>query len=376
MLISFAVTNWACFRDRQELSAEAVSRAGDAFAFDTGVRRVPRLNRVTAVYGANGSGKSYLLKAMAFMRDFVVESAKGSQAGHDIPVVPFLFDVATRAKPTIFEVCFIADGVVYEYVFAVDGKRVHEERLSAWLPGHPMRRLLRRRYDAQADTEEWRFGSVVRGPKAMWRSSTRENALLVSVAAQLNSDAFRPVIDWFQRLGVVTPAFPASSYTARRIAKDKDFGTRVMNLLRDADVCGDASPHALNLTDESDGTQRLFLLAGPWLDALDNSRVFVVDDLDSSLHPLLVSALIKRINHESPDGKGSCAQLVTTLHDVSLLDHAFHRGQIWMTEKDRHSDACSLKPLSDYRRHSKEEIAANYLGGRFGGVPVIVERVA
>lgn len=418
MLVSFAVTNWACFRDRQELSAEAVSRTGDTFAFDTGVRRIPRLNRVTAIYGANGSGKSRLLQALRFMKEYVVGSAKKSQAGDDIGVVPFLFDAKTRKQPTVFEACFITkDGIVYEYAFSVDDRRVHEERLSSWMPGSRRRGLLHRKYDVVAAVEEWRFGAAVRGPKSVWRSSTRENALLVSVAAQLNSDTFRPVVDWFQRLGFVTPKYPSPTYTESRIAAEDEFRIRVMNLLQDADihgdaletretsvavddirphvppsllkqvvekgkstfnvidtsivhaVAGDSTPCALDMTEESDGTQRLFLLAGPWLDVLDNDRIVIVDELDSSLHPLLVTALVRLING-SNGGRGR-AQLVATLHDVSLWRGVLHRGQIWLAEKARNTGVCKVKALSDYRRRRKEEVMTDYLEGRFGGVPVI-----
>lgn len=420
VLVSFAVTNWACFRDRQELSAEAVRPTDDAFAFDTGVRRIPRLNRVTAVYGANGSGKSRLLQAWRFMKTYVVGSAAKGQAGDDIGVVPFLFDAKTKNQPTVFEACFIAgEGMVYEYLFSLDHKRIHEERLSSWSPGGRRRGLLHRKYDTEVAAEEWRFGATVRGPKSVWRSSTRENALFVSVAAQLNSDTFRPVVDWFQRVAFVTPAKPGPMYTASRIADEDDFHNRVMTLLRDADirgkaietrersvavddvrphvppsllnrvvdegkstfdvidtsivhpVAGDAIPHALDLTEESDGTQHLFALAGLWLDVLDNDRIVVVDELDSSLHPLLVAALVRRINgHNGGRGK---AQLVATLHDVSLLRNVLHRGQIWLTEKVPDTGACSVEALSDYRRRPKEEIMTDYLDGRFGGIPVIIE---
>ena len=356
------------------------------------------------------------------MKDYVVGSATKSQTGDDIGVIPFLFDAKTRNQPTSFEVCFISnEGMVYDYLFSVDQKRVREERLSAWGPGSRRRGLLHRKYDAATAVEEWRFGATVRGPKAVWRSSTRENALFVSVAAQLNSDTFRPVVDWFQKMGFVTPAYPGLMYTASKVAGEDDFRNRVMNLLRDADIHGEDletrersvaiddirphvpprvlnhiveegkstfnvidtsimhpvtgdNPHALDLTEESDGTQRLFSLAGPWLDVLDNDRIVVVDELDSSLHPLLVAALVRRINgHNGERGK---AQLVATLHDVSLFRDVLHRGQIWLAKKTRDSGSCSVDALSDYRRRPKERIMDDYLDGRFGGVPVIVESLS
>ena len=126
MLIAFAVTNHACFRDRQELSAEAPQRSDDSRSFATGVPRSPRLNRVTAIYGPNGSGKSRLAQAFRVAQKLVVHSAKESQAGEAIPYTPFLFDDTSDKQPTTFEISFIQEQVVYEYIFSIDRKRVHE----------------------------------------------------------------------------------------------------------------------------------------------------------------------------------------------------------------------------------------------------------
>ena len=137
MLVAFAITNYTCFRDRQELSMEATVRAprDDAYAFSTGIRRFPRLNRVSAIYGPNGSGKSRFIEALDFVRDFVIGSASTSQTGDQIRHLPFLFSSEARVRPTTFEISFIQDGTVYEYGFAIDRQRVHEEWLLAWPPG-------------------------------------------------------------------------------------------------------------------------------------------------------------------------------------------------------------------------------------------------
>ena len=421
MLVSFALTNYACYRDRQEFSAEAVARAEGTWAFDTGVRRFPRLNRVSAIYGPNGSGKSRFVHGLAFATRFVVGSSKESQAGDEIPYSPFLFDTETRTRPTTFEISFIEGETAYEYGFAIDRRRVHAEWLLAWPPGGRMRHLLERTYDPKAEQEQWTFGPSVRGPKDLWRSSTRPNTLLVSAAAQLNSEPFRPVVDWCQRLNVLTAGDIPPNYTIAKITENEGLKTRILTLLRDADIpvtdvtvreerhlleefrpvippavaerlpddgsttldvvdvsMGHGDPQDetsqfLKLVEESDGTQRLFSLSGPWLDVMDSDRVVMIDELDRSLHPLLVASLIRRINSESDSGREKRAQLIATLHDVTLLNDVLDRGQIWLTDKDRHSEATLLKPLSDFRPRPKEALMRGYLGGRYGGVPVIIE---
>ena len=421
MLVAFAMTNYACFRDRQELSMEAAVRSSedDPYAFSTGLRRIPRLNRVSAIYGPNGSGKSRLVQGLDFAQTFVIGSSRDSQSGEEIRHVPFLFDVESRGRPTTFETCFVQDGTVYEYGFAVDRSRVHEEWLLAWPPGGRMRRLLQRSLDPGSGEESWYFGSSVRGYKEVWRASTRPNSLFVSTAAQLNSDTFLPVIDWFRNLRVLTPEGVHPSYTIENIRLSESFKQRVLALLKDADIAvtditvhsrkqrldefhpppppqlikelsKDGTPviemvdvqfehtppqsggrHRVDIVDESDGTQRLFEFAGPWLDILENHRVVVIDELDRSLHPVLLAYLIRRINSTDEPNDGKRAQLVATLHDVTLLRDVLDRSQIWFTDKDRRSEAATLTPLSDFSPRPREALVRGYLGGRYGGVPII-----
>ena len=423
MLVTFAMTNYACFRDRQELSMEAAVRSpkDDTYAFDTGIRRFPRLNRVSAIYGPNGSGKSRFVQGLDFAQTFVVGSSRESQSGEKIRHVPFLFDSETKEQPTTFETCFVQDGTAYEYGFAVDRTRVHEEWLLAWPPGGRMRRLLERTFDPETGEDRWFFGPSVRGHKELWRASTRPNSLLVSTAAQLNSDTFRPVVDWFRNLRVLVSGELLSSYTIENIRETENFKQRILSLLRDADIAvtdirthtrqqrldqfdpppppelveelsRDGTPvieivdikfehsptrsdrrHLVDIDDESDGTRRLFAFAGPLLDILDNSLVVVIDELDRSLHPLLLAYLIRRINSTGTPDDGKRAQLVATLHDVSLLRDVLDRSQIWFTDKDRASEAASLTPLSDFSPRPREALVRGYLGGRYGGVPIIGE---
>lgn len=424
MLVSFAVTNYACFRDRQEFSTEAVSRTPDSRAFDTGVPSIPRLNRASAIYGPNGSGKSRFVAALAFMRGFVQASASETQIGDSIDVVPYKFDEEAANKPTTFEIAFIQEGTTYEYGFSADRKRVHQEWLLARPPGGRLRRLLERTYDPPSNTYECWFGPSVRGPKSIWRSSTRENALVVSTAAQLNSATFEPVVRWFLRkLQVVTLDTLTPAYSISTLAADPSFKAKILQLLRNADisvadirahsqqvsldevaptmpphvvarlsergtrmlsrwkilfahrVAGSHEPFLLNLEEESDGTKRLLSLAGPWIDVLTNDMVVVVDELDRSLHPLLVSSLIRTINSDSHnvDRKEVRAQLVTTVHSVTPLRSVLHRGQIWFVEKDRQHEAATLTPLSDYRPRRGESVMKDYLDGRYGALPVLAD---
>ncbi len=395
MLISFAVTNYACFKDRQELTLAPPRKTDDdEFSFDTGVPRVPRLHRAAALYGANASGKSRLIQALAFVDSFVIGSSKRRQTGEPIPHEPFRFDAECRLRPTTFEISFVQAGSLYEYGFAVDGERVHEEWLLQWPAGGRQRMLLDREHDPGTGEESWTFGASVRGEKRAWQASTRPDTLLVSTAAQLNSEVFAPVVEWFQRtLRVVATGGLLPAGTIAMIDGNERATDRVLKMLRDADIAvsslrtrkesvrlefghrpeGCAETFFLDLDEESDGTQRLFALAGPWLDILDNDLVVVVDELDSSMHSHLTEALIRRINGSPLDGEDRRSQLVATLHDTSPMKGALDRDQIWLVDKDAATEASSLTPLSAFRPRRREPLDRGYLGGRYGGVPVIAE---
>lgn len=416
MLVTFALENYACFRDRQELNTQAVARTSDVHAFDSHCPQAPRLNRVTAIYGPNGSGKSRLLTAMMIVKQLVLGSAKDRHEGEHLPYTPFLFDKRTRTQPTTFETCFIEEGTYYEYRFSHDRDGIHDETLFGWPPGGRKRMLLERHRTPNTNTDDIEFGGSVTGPKSVWRQSTRPNALLVSVATQLNSDVFSPVVRWFRRLAGISTEYLSEQFTAKAVFESEERRTRVLQLLRDADIAvaefsvhketqrleaikddvppnvvrslsqtgvnsfdtfqtrfahappGASEKHLVDLDDESDGTQRLFALALPWIDMLENDRVIIVDELDKSLHPLLVDALLRRINKEH-EGHGR-AQLVATLHNTSMMPDPLARGQVWLTDKDRPSEAATLTPLSDYRPRKGEAIERGYLAGRYGGIPI------
>ena len=410
MLISFAVTNYACFKDRQELTLVPPRKTDDdEFSFDTGVRRIPRLHRAAALYGANASGKSRLIQALRFVDSFVIGSSKRRQTGEPIPHEPFRFDAESRSQPTTFEISFIEAGSVYEYGFSVDSERVHEEWLYQWPAGGRQRMLLDREYDPATGEESWNFGASVRGEKRAWQASTRPDTLLVSTAAQLNSEVFRPVVEWFQkRLRVIAVGGVLPAGTSAMIAGDERATERVLRMLRDADIAassvrtrkesvrvddaghttlplwqadlghrpeGCTETHFLDLEEESEGTKRLFALAGPWLNVLDNDLVVVVDELDSSMHSHLIAALVRRINSAPLDGADRRAQLVATLHDTAPMKAALDRDQIWFVDKDPTTEASSLTPLSAFKPRRRESLEQGYLGGRYGGVPVIAENV-
>jgi hypothetical protein len=129
----------------------------------------------------------------------------------------------------------------------------------------------------------------------------------------------------------------------------------------------------LELDEESEGTKTLFRMAPSVFRALETGGLLLVDDLESSLHPLIGLAIVKLFN--CPRANPKNAQVVFTTHDTNLLGTTvgkppLRRDQIWFTEKDN-TGATKLYPLTDYKPRKAENLERGYLQGRYGAIPFL-----
>lgn len=147
-------------------------------------------------------------------------------------------------------------------------------------------------------------------------------------------------------------------------------GKKHKQVLFSHQVDGFSEPKMFPRGSESDGTRRLFDMAGPLWETLHGNYTIFVDELETSLHPLLCRAVIELFHGAEPEH--STAQLVFTTHNTSLLDRTLmRRDQIWFVEKDR-EQASHLYSLWDYKNVRKSEaFEKGYLTGRYGAIPMI-----
>ncbi|MBW1924384.1 MAG: ATP-binding protein [Deltaproteobacteria bacterium] len=416
MLIEFSVTNYRSFLTTQSLTlaANTATELQEENTFPSPVSNLPRLLRSAVVYGPNAAGKSNLIQAIGFMKRFVLSSAKESQEGEKINVTPFLFSEENRGTPSEFEVLFIQAGVRYQYGFAVNSQRVTGEWLFAYPEGR-VQKWFERNHDPESQKDVWYFGPKLTGRKKVWQEATRSNALFLSTAIQLNNEQLKPVFNWFDhKLHVIgqgesiAPAFSAGE------CEEEDKKKKILEFMNAADLSitdislekkefsmedlpsdmpqklkeeigrefegkkftrvflmhpssDSGEGISLELNEESAGTRKLFALAGPWLDVLDNGFILFVDELDTSLHPLLVRFLLN-LFHNSETNPNN-AQLIFATHDTTILDQTLmRRDQVWFIEKDE-ENASRLYPLSDYRPRKGEALQKGYLYGRYGALP-------
>lgn len=409
MLIEFSVENFRSIRHEARLSLVAgpAKERSETHLVVPSLKKkggTPRpLVRSAAIYGANAAGKSNLLRALAVMQGMVLNSSR--DAG-PIPVTPFLFDSTSREEPTTFEVVFVAGGVRYQYGFSANTESVKEEWLYAWPSG-------RVQHWIQRSHGTWKLGDRLTGDREVWRRATRPDALYLSTAASLNSEQLKPVFDWFREtLHIVNHWHPVFSLNLLR----EEGKSGIVRFLQEADLAisdlrmvgkefrpdmlpdeipgkmreqiisefvgekipelwlnhdtGRDNAHELNFDDESDGTRKVFALAGPWLDTLRNGHVLVVDELHDNLHPAIVRFLVQRFHN--PEVNAGNAQLVFSTHDTSILSQdIFRRDQIWFCERNRLQET-ELFPLTDFApRKGVENLERAYLAGRYGALPYI-----
>lgn len=414
VLVEFRVKNFRSLRDEQVFSLVAAkdSTLLDTHARPTNISAVPALLHSVAIYGPNAGGKSNLIKALQFMRGVVVESATVIKPGQTYGVQPFRLDAESADLPTEFEATFIIAGVRYQYGFAMTSSRIVSEHLLVYRAFKPQS-WFRRHYDATNDSEVYEFGPGLKGQKAVWQEATRPNSLFLSMAAQLNSESLRPVFDWFEsHLVIFNEVSPLNPAITIQQLRQPDGKKAICNFLSAADISladiqivtrkvpgqslhfdiaagttevraeemeqnelqfHHATAHGkavFGLRDESSGTRNLLFLAGPVLDIVRQGLTLVVDELDTSLHTMLVRHLVRLFHDPTLNQNG--AQLIFTTHDTSLLDASglFRRDQIWFVEKDN-EQASHLYPLSDFSPRKNEALERGYLMGRYGGLPLL-----
>jgi len=424
MLLEFRVKNFRSFKDEQTFSMVASSKEkslpGNVLKQD-GYEAV----KTAAIYGANASGKSNLIKAIAYFKDVVKQSTRpepGAKIYRDV----FAFESQCTKEETLFEVVFFLSGYRFQYGFSFNSEIIIEEWLYAFPYGKSKRfpfgkpqTWFTRKYDAQKDSYTWNKSNVYLKGIEQIKRNTLPNALFLSRAVQNNVKSLLDVYLWIvDKLRVIPSVSRLRPVTAGMLYSDGDETLKklIINCLQRADIgIKDVSvkrreiesldihfpkdmPDEVKkdfMTDflyevtfahevdgvmktvlfpfeqESEGTQRYFQLLGPVLETLARGYTVFIDELESSLHPLLVRRLIQLFN-ESKLFKG---QIVFTTHDTTQLDSkVLRRDQIWFTEKDN-AGASSLYPLSDYQPQPRigEALEKGYLSGRYGAIPILEE---
>lgn len=400
------------------VASSRMSRKENVFKPEVDGEKLPSLLKVAVIYGPNASGKSNLLQAL----DVVSKVAYREPSNSDInlPVAPFGFDKDLENRPSEFELHFVHKRVRYQFDLSATKERIHRERLLSFPKGKEML-LYERTYDGQTETYDfgpWLTNLVSDSVLDTWKQITPPRLLFIAQAVANSSEeivVLKEPFEWLKNgsLSLVDGMKRMAQAAQELVEQDEIHAKSIASFLRQVDVpiakiraekvqlpiaslgvfvqqddktaglrksrlrttlTHESSLGAANFSfdDESEGTKNLIGFWLPWVtkDPLSNQRrVLIVDELDSSLHPKIVVALVeKHIHAEIP------SQLIFTTHDTHLMDaKLLRRDQIWITERDQ-AGATQLRCIHDFSGREGEDIEKRYFEGRYRGLPILKRR--
>lgn len=420
MLLEFELENAGAFALPTAISLVASKLKDDQAGKVVAVGDQGKTDALTSalILGKNGSGKTTLIKSLAFIARFVRDSAKDKQLDEGITYDPNQLSGDLFDRPTRFRLAFSMHGTIYDFEFSFTKKRITYEKLYVADKSVRYRKMYERKYLESENSYVYSYGEALSGNKIIWENSTKENSLFISTANLLNSEDLKFPFQWLTGYikSYSITANSGTNYTQKKCLESKDYSKRISSFLRSLDINveeieieeeevdskflqstftsefietldkttnnghrsilkafflkkrSDGTLYRMPLSKESTGTAALFGLSGPIFDTLENGYCLLIDEINTSLHPLIVGFLVDLF--ANPEINTKRAQLVFTSHDTSVLSRRkLRRDQIWFIEN---SDGnAQIYPLSDFSPRKKEALDRGYLVGRYGGVPLV-----
>lgn len=429
MIISFSLENWMSFRNRVTFSMVASRERQHGERIPKLKKYQTRILPIAAIYGGNASGKTNFFKALNFVKTMVV---KGTQIDNLISIEPFRLDGFSFGQPSFFAVELFFEGNIYEFSFSVTRKKIIEEQL-VLISGTTEKVLYHRQADGiqfedsltkdpflhfafkgTRDNQLFLTNSVSQKveqfrPVFDWFKDT-----LDLVAPDSRFEPFEQFLDeghpLFTTMNQVLPLLDTgiTRIGSEEIPMDRIPLPETMKVLLQEEVKegmtirlqmdqinlrilvtrknGELSARKLvtfhpnadgevtkfEVFQESDGSQRVIDLLPAFLElsAKNAQKVYIIDEIDRSLHTLLTRKLIEA--YLKTCSSETRTQLLFTTHDILLMDQQLlRRDEMWVAERDSHGTS-SLASFSEYKdvRYDKD-IRKSYLQGRLGGTPRI-----
>ena len=403
MLIRFSFKNFKSFKNENCLDMEATSLK--EHEYNVAKTENGEYLKVSAIYGANASGKTNVLQAFDYMKKRILisdDSKKNSPIDEEN-----IYSFMINNDPIALEVEILAkNNKIYKYGFEV----LKDKIISEW--------LFEKRVNKFYAIFERENNNVSMKPnKISELVNIDERTLFLNIYSKIdrNNEDFSNVYDWFVNstyLDLGNPNFERfiNNRVSLKILSDVNYKKELLKFIKtfDSGIEGikttpdsieavksnngiidievihkgeNGELKALPFYLESNGTRKMFHLFDFFMDALKNGMVLFVDELDAKLHPLLTRYIIN-LFHNSDTNKGN-GQLIYSTHDtVNLNKETFRRDEIWFAEKDK-DGISEIYALSDYILEDDKNAGKkvrndatynkDYLTGRYGAIPVLEE---
>ena len=403
MLIRFSFKNFKSFKNENCLDMEATSLK--EHEYNVAKTENGEYLKVSAIYGANASGKTNVLQAFDYMKKRILvsdDSKKNSPIDEEN-----IYSFMINNDPIALEVEILAkNNKIYKYGFEV----LKDTIISEW--------LFEKRVNKFYAIFERENNNVSMKPnKISELVNIDERTLFLNIYSKIdrNNEDFSNVYDWFVNsmyLDLGNPNFERfiNNRVSLKILSDENYKKELLKFIKtfDSGIEGiKTTPDSLEAVKsnngiidievlhrgengelkalpfylESNGTRKMFHLFDFFMDALKNGMVLFVDELDAKLHPLLTRYIIN-LFHNSQTNIGN-GQLIYSTHDtVNLNKETFRRDEIWFAEKDK-DGISEIYALSDYILEDDKNAGKkvrndatynkDYLTGRYGAIPVLEE---
>ncbi|MCK9373672.1 MAG: ATP-binding protein [Sulfuricurvum sp.] len=419
MLVEFKVNNFRSIKDTATFSMLTSSKDEENY-FPV---RDYNLLRSSIVYGANASGKSNLLRAMAFMGRLVLNRYKIMQSTDLLPHDPYRLSIETENESSTFEIVFFIDEIKYRYGFETDSEVVYSEWLFADEKGKEAKLFFRDSEESSyVNPNKFKEGYDFFNKKDE-KIKIAKNQLFIWKCDQSDGEISKAILGWFNQFNMIDGMDHNGyiNFTMKKM-EDEVFRKKIIDLVKTADIGiddiqideeemsvdvinglpftdafktelfnkGAMKSISLNTIhqkfdqdgevvgnvvfelneDESKGTKKFFAMSAPILDTLQHGKILIIDELDASLHPILTQHLIKLFHDEKINKEK--AQLIFATHDTNLLKpELFRRDQIWLTEKDQYG-ATNIYSLAQFKNVRKQEdFEKQYIQGKYGAIPYL-----
>jgi len=419
MLLQFSVNNYRSIKDTVTFSMLSSSKNENSFK----VKKYNILNSAV-IYGANASGKSNLLRAMAFMGRIVLNKTKVIQSTDTLPHDPFRLNSSTQDASSTFEIVFFIDETKYRYGFELDNTTVYAEWLYADEKGKEAKLFYRDSEDEDyVNKHKFKEGNRFFDDKKLEIDILPNQLFIWECDRTKDGVIAKSILKWFSRFNLIDGLDHGGyiSYTMKKM-EDLTFRNEMINLVKTADIgieditieeeevpldmiekmglpidlkeeiLKDGGLKSVSINtyhkkfdennneigneifelddEESLGTRKFFKMSAPILNTLQEGKILVIDELDASLHPMLTKHLIKLFSDKNINTEN--AQLIFATHDTNLLKpQIFKRDQIWFTEKDKYGSTALYSILEIKGVRANDDFEKQYIQGKYGAVPYL-----
>lgn len=391
MLEKFSVENFLSLRDKFTLNLVPKSATELKGNLLSPVYMKYSVLKGIGIFGINSIGKSNLIKALNFAREFVLGKTGGVEHDNIGGVVPFLLDLDYSQKPSSFEFEFWINNHKYKYGFVVDKKQVHEE----WL------------YLKETQKEKVVFirannsFSVGRGYKkelAKFVGVVQPNELFLTFAARCSIHFAVHAVSWFRNIIILLESNPQERAKStiellknpvykleiESIMKGSGFGIESLDLsqvgeyktvqtsrpvFKDSKFVSYAKMDMLST--ESSGTIKYFGLLGPILKALRNGSLLIIDEFDAGFHSLLALHLVRLFQMSSTTER--TPQLIFVSHNQDMWDlNVLRRDQQLHMDKGKYGETVA-KTTFDYGLRKDKSVKRSYSKSKLSKIPVLAD---